>query len=979
MASHVYFLVDTSAPGSTEDISNALARILIYLSTKHEKVTWNYELIDTTTRQRPITAQRKRQISERRKVGLAAVGGLAAALGEARKRHEEMQKQTQTQRPVLATLHERLMCLEADVEWGDPALVRSPTRNASARTWTDPTRLNESMSVRNYLYIIGQPPGSLETLHDFVGGSGSEEGSLSEELTLLRDGLIGKGIWESYARKRVGVSLIAPLRRRRVIDMDPVDILIESVVDCCFESLGGCAMSLCDLDAAKLPFSTLFAPLHRTRTYPSWSRKFAREISAVVDRFALAAPADTGTARASSGHSPGAAGELFAWTLHIPEGGHSLVVKREQPPTSPRRWPTDGRLLRRYDLAEMVALAGNYKQAAIQATQQPDSHRSTPLAFLRFVPLRLWPRIATELKGPPVFCELGYHSEQSGRVFRESAIVAKSQTAVYSRSMSSDVQLIHPGKASTDTPYVAIVPFGNHAAAVYLMDHRTYLRVSDVVLATPQDGVHGRSPSDAASYQFDRFEPAWVEEWSWRNDGGLNVKPQDRCIVDVSFDESSFDCSLFDLPTSDFCLSSPAMPAGPAVGELQDAEPLDTDNTADDPDNTVTTMESWYTDLYLKSASDPDPPFSRALGALASLYEYQAAESIQNSLIDCLVNSVLLKSSAIEDAFEEGTQDQASLSDYYQSLRLHAVKAVKDEDSCRRMWQLHECQLQILLHLFTLDRLRVQNNSAASEDTADGHNVEELTASLHDLVDLLCIWASLDEIGGSAATSSGKPAAGGKIKHTDVLEAGPDDLAAAFISSPHVAQFDIALPDVLEELRVQCGWVPGVKHESEPATPGTQTASADGKRRKGTPRRIHAKHALPKSEVIVLQRQNKANLFSGRKLARHLDELIGSSSRGGPSRHDYAASSEQESSPTTRATKRHRPTSHLTLPPHLVRQIKSEVVSTMRPASASKPRSGSNSLSRKRTTRASARSQRKSSDDNASAHEAGSKRALKFT
>ncbi|KAJ2889832.1 hypothetical protein GGI21_006412, partial [Coemansia aciculifera] len=189
------------------------------------------------------------------------------------------------------------MCLEADVEWEDPALIRSPTRNSSMRTWTDPTRLNESMSVRSFLYILGQAPQALPELDEFVCGPAAQNSqesdpahdtTLLDKLTRLRDGIIGNGIWESYARKRVGVSWIRPTARKAVLAADPVDILIGDVFGCCFEALGGCVMNMAELaTSSPLPFSSVFAPLHRTRTFPSWSRKFAREISAVVDRFAV--------------------------------------------------------------------------------------------------------------------------------------------------------------------------------------------------------------------------------------------------------------------------------------------------------------------------------------------------------------------------------------------------------------------------------------------------------------------------------------------------------------------------------------------------------------------------------------------------------------------------------------------------------------------------------------------------------------------
>ncbi|KAJ1963098.1 hypothetical protein GGI12_002257 [Dipsacomyces acuminosporus] len=944
-----------------------------------EALTWNYDIFSTATRQRPITAQRKRQVSERRKLNPKAVDQFAAALRDARRKYKETQKRTQNQLSVLDIFHEKLMCLEADVEWGDPALIRSPTRNASMRTWTDPTRLNESMSVRNHLYIVGELPGSLDTLHSFVYGPEPEEGNLLEELTLLRDGLIGKGIWESYARKRVGVSWITSRPRKHVADMDPVDILIESILDSCFESLGGCTMSLSDLDPCVLQFSTLFAPLHRTRTYPSWSRKFAREISAVVDKFTL------GAQKAGA-----AAGPLF-WTLELPGAQGSIRIRHT--PAVSRRWPTEGRLLRRYDLAEMVALAGSYKQEMTQTTKELDASELSQITFCMNVPLQLWPRIVTELSGGPLFCTLELNSLPSAATIEKYAVIARPNQPVHAGGTlgTNSTRFVQPEKDGipTNPEYMAIVPFNSHSAAVYFMDTRTYARISGT-LSVSQDAAAGRPPPAPKDTHTGLFNPSHIEPWSSKASIGLDIKPCDRRALDVSFDEAGFDCSLFEIPTSDFCLSSPVIPAGPAFGEPPEPDAQPKGVAVGAPTKAIDSMESWYSDLYLKPLSQSNPSFSTTIDTLATLCKNQMVDNHDCSAFDCLARSVLLKGTSIEDAFERSSNDQISIDDTCQLLRLQALGEIKEEGSFRRMWQLHECQLQVLLHLFALEYLQKQD-SKAGERKNEEPDTEALLDSLHDLVDLLCIWASLDDISGGVASST--PAVSGKALDARGLDDIPDDLAAAFISSPLVSRFEGSLPETLEELRIQCGWVPAAKRDPEPEAPDIHIFPGDARRRKGTPRKIHARHAQPKSEVIVLQRQNRVQSFSGRKLARHLDELISSTRSPSSTLHNASASGSQDgSSPALRAPKRFRPASHLKLPPHLIRQIKSEVVSTTHPHSSSKLRrnsssssgggggagGGSGSNGRKRTGRKTAKLSNKPSDGDVDTRKPGSRRTLNF-
>ncbi|KAJ2469590.1 hypothetical protein GGI02_003359 [Coemansia sp. RSA 2322] len=599
MNSHVYFLIDTGALADGSAVSLMITRILVYLAAKNEAVTWNYETIDMRARQRSLAGHWKRKACARKQLTVDAINELTASLSSVKYTHDSA---TTRRRPALDGLHERLMCLEADVEWEDPALIRSPTRNSSLHSWTDPTRLNESVSVRSHLYIIGQAPQTLFELDEFVCGLSTHNsqgecrqaagGTLLENLTKLRDGFIGNGIWESYARKRVGVSWIQPAGREDLADLDPVDILIRGVFGCCLEALGGCVINMAELVAeTSLPFSSVFAPLHRTRTYPSWSRKFAREISAVIDRFAM-------------------------------------TIDRDD----------------------------------------------------------------------------GFHA-------------------------SSDAECSRPRECA-----------------------------------------------------------------------------------------------------------------------------------------------------------------------------------------------------AIEDVFDANEQgkcsDKHGKQELYCAMRWQATQALADEESVRRDWQLRECQLQILLHLFAIERLRVQNSAECSE-------TDRLVESLHELVDFLCVRVSLGDI----YTRTGALGSNQNGDKTSTMVGGEvddgNDFAAAFIGGASVAKFAGTLGDIVEELRIQCGWVPPVTREVQPKQLDQAEVLPEGKRRKGTPRKI-SKSSGERSEVIVRQPKLASRELSGRKLARHLDELIGGNK--GPPRYDEASSSEGGgSSPSSWAAERRRQSLQPRLPAHLIRQIKTEVVSTSRP------------------------------------------------
>ncbi|KAJ2061955.1 hypothetical protein GGI17_002723 [Coemansia sp. S146] len=666
MTSHAYFLIDAGTLSDSRAVGVMIARILVYLAAKNEAVTWNYEIVDMRARQRAAAVQLRRKVSERKQLTVDAISGLATALSSTKRQHIAAAAH---RRPALDTLHERLMCLEADVEWEDPALIRSPTRNSSMRTWTDPTRLNESMSVRSYLYILGQAPQTLSELDDY---------------SLLEDKVV-------YA-------------------------------------------------------------------------------------------------------------------------------------------------------------------------QRP-SHSST-------------------------------EDSSTGSVL-----------------------------------YAAIVPAVGSAAAVYFMDATTYAEVANF-------HVNDAGPPFASDPHLiaSPFQASWIEDWAWRDAGDLDVASQDVCAIDVGFDESQFECPMSDqMPSDGFILNSSASADSSATSLLDtSAEFAIAEAVLDLALPSILTLSEWYSELYLKGLLSPAPEYSRIVDSLTLLCSTSAPTNHSNAVLDTLVNLVLQSSAAIEDIFEvsESTQSAEASGDVgaYRALRLQAAHAIGSDGPSKRAWQVRECQLQILLHLFVIARLR-------SQQATDTVQLEE---ALRDLVDLLCVWASLDDIAIQVEASSSDQKADKCPVPVSEETKDMNDFAAAFVGGSHVGRFASTLGDIVEELRIQCGWVPPATRDERPSQSEHVELLSETKRRKGTPRKID-KSSGERSEVIVHQRNSTHQELSGHKLARHLDELIGGN-KGQQQQHhdDGASSSEGGSSPSFRAVERRRQSLQPRLPAHLIRQIKSEVVSTSQRAPKAK-------------------------------------------
>ncbi|KAJ2357480.1 hypothetical protein GGF43_001433 [Coemansia sp. RSA 2618] len=841
---HAYFLIDVSALDSCAAVTRVVTRILVYLASVHDAFTWNFEVVDLQTRQRALTAHGKRRICERKQLTRDTL----RAFGDVLRGHRrEAAERRGARRAALDTLRERLMSLEADVEWGDPALMRSPSRAATMRAWTDPTRLNESMSVRSFLYVVGERPETPADVDRFLGTTQGETASLLEKLTRVRDGIVGNGIWESYARKRVGVSWIRTTRAAPLAATSPVDLLIDAVFGCCFEALGGCTVSVPDLDtrASLVPFSSVYAPVHRVRTHPSWSRKFAREISAVVDCFAALVQVPR------------------AWTLptDYTQGPDEADVALVEADCNRRQWLTDGRLLRRYDLPEMVALASKvqvaHAQRAVYAT-----NCAAPLKYLLEAPVCAWPLAARHLVDVPTLCR------SEGRL--------RDGMFVLAQILSSTEHL----------QYVAVVPVDSTGTmAVYAMDAAVFANVQDVV---------DMARSECA---------ATAESWASDIDYQLDVTPADHCAVDVGIDESLI---------GDYALD--------VAGSHTDPRNLSLDDEATD-----TVAESTGSDPLLQGlTADPASSLPDSIAAVKPILDGSADSSCAETAIAQL-GAILQSSTSIEDVFADassaGAADpstaQGESNDCLAALRLRSAAVIACNANARRAWQLHECQLQILLHLLAIDRARLW-----------GQESDKLTEALNDLVDQLCIWTSVDDIFCSAP-GGGDPDDG----------SGSGDLASAFVGSAVVGQFAERLGDIVDELRVQCGWVPVI------ADPDDDSAAAQGdllllenKRRKGTPRKITASQS-ERSEVIVQPSKQKSQLMSGRKLARHLEELIGGKRRFGfnSSSNVQKSASSADSEPSEPPAQRRRST-QLKLPLQLIRQLKNEVVSTTRPAPLSRSR-----------------------------------------
>ncbi|KAJ2829925.1 hypothetical protein IWW50_000571 [Coemansia erecta] len=883
---HAYFLIDVSALDNCAAVTRVVTRILVYLASVHDAFTWNFEVVDLQTRQRALTAHGKRRICERKQLTRDTL----RAFGDVLRGHRrDAAERRGARRAALDTLRERLMSLEADVEWGDPALMRSPSRAATMRAWTDPTRLNESMSVRSFLYVVGERPETPADVDRFLGTTQGETALLLEKLTWVRDGIVGNGIWESYARKRVGVSWIRTTRAAPLAATSPVDLLIDAVFGCCFEALGGCTMSVPDLDtrASLVPFSSVYAPVHRVRTHPSWSRKFAREISAVVDCFAALVQVPR------------------AWTLPTeytqePDEADVALVEAD---CNRRQWLTDGRLLRRYDLPEMVALASKIQVAHAQRAVHA-ANCAAPLKYLLEAPVCAWPLAARHLIDVPILCR------SEGRL--------RDGMFVLAQILSSTEHL----------QYVAVVPVDSTGTmAVYAMDATVFAKVQHVVdMARSECAATAGVSGNAA----EPFKATWLESWASGIDYQLDVTPADHCAVDVSIDESLI---------GDYALAVAGSHTDPrnlslddeatdTVAESTGSDPLLQGLTADPASSltghTPSTLDAWYSGLYIKTIQQAVPDFADTIAAVKPILDGSADSSCAETAIAQL-GAILQSSTSIEDVFADASSASAAdpstaqgeSNDCLAALRLRSAAVIACNANARRTWQLHECQLQILLHLLAIDRARLW-----------GQESDKLTEALNDLVDQLCIWTSVDDIFCSAP-GGGDPDDG----------SGSGDLASAFVGSAVVGQFAERLGDIVDELRVQCGWVPVI------ADPDDDSAAAQGdllllenKRRKGTPRKITASQS-ERSEVIVQPSKQKTQLMSGRKLARHLEELIGGKRRFGvnSSSNVQKSASSADSEPSEPPAQRRRST-QLKLPLQLIRQLKNEVVSTTRPAPLSRSR-----------------------------------------
>ncbi|KAJ2532096.1 hypothetical protein EV175_007175, partial [Coemansia sp. RSA 1933] len=210
------------------------------------------------------------------------------------------------------------------------------------------------------------------------------------------------------------------------------------------------------------------------------------------------------------------------------------------------------------------------------------------------------------------------------------------------------------------------------------------------------------------------FDPAWLERWACI-DGDLSVVPADTCPIAVHFDT----------------LDAEDRSGAVVLGEIEspDEPSTETSKSVVDGPSTETSskppaLESWYEGTYLRMIPEPaPPPLGSAVDALLELIDMGITSVAQ------VASTVLLGSRAIEEAFDAQNEATTQLA----KLRHDALQSI-DGEPAQRLWQVHECQLQILLHLVCLANTR----------DGDAEMQERLTEHVRDLAELLCIWASVD-------------------------------------------------------------------------------------------------------------------------------------------------------------------------------------------------------------------------------------------
>ncbi|KAJ1840667.1 hypothetical protein LPJ73_006357, partial [Coemansia sp. RSA 2703] len=421
---------------------------------------------------------------------------------------------------------------------------------------------------------------------------------------MMRNGIIGNGIWENYTRKRVSVNWIRT-KQRSVADMDPVDILIETVFGCCFEALGGTVMSLNELCNAWVPFTSAFEPLHRVRTYPCWSRKFAHEISAVVDRY-VAVPDE-----------PSSADGVFTWSVEVsPDMSQIAGFGLQRIISEPQRWLRDGRSTRQYDLAEMVALAGEHKRNVMWRADHARQNKGR-VFLTHAIPLDMWPMAVRLVTGESI----PYRLEQalSEDAFNDCFLLARVMT---------DDQITRS--------YVAIVPVNNQVAVMYALDQCSYEEASKMSgLSNEEYGCEAES-----------FDAAWIEDWALQLSDTVPIEPLDTCAIDVHVDQFSQELLLSKESSAQPILPEPDTKC--CVNDLTedcpaDAVPLDS--------SSIICLESWFAKAYLMAAVETKPDLEYALDSLESLFVNLEDKSKEENLLGNIRQFVLRSSLSIEDTF----------------------------------------------------------------------------------------------------------------------------------------------------------------------------------------------------------------------------------------------------------------------------------------------------------------------------------------
>ncbi|KAJ1781083.1 hypothetical protein LPJ59_007125, partial [Coemansia sp. RSA 2399] len=327
--------------------------------------------------------------------------------------------------------------------------------------------------------------------------------------------------------------------------------------ECSLEALGGSVLTLPASANGVLPLSAFLASALRTHTYPAWSRKFAREISAIAECFDL-------------GSGFGCAQEA-SWEIELPTGSLSLgpVVSECAIARGSSQRLTSARLLRRYSMAELVALA-----SALGDTDMGQGQSAVRAKAVSKCAHSQWYRVVDLVSADPVYCEIRDGCLGDGVVL---------------------------ARADAGGAYVVVVPGPGSVALVYPVDEHTGGAIGDrmrEIQLEPHEPAEDASAVD--------FTPAWLESWACFDDD-LSVIPVETCSLDVRFNQPNAYGSLD--------VGSCALDSGQHSPRVEDNDhPLvlclpaqSLELNKENPAAACLTLESWYAGMYLRTIPEAAP------------------------------------------------------------------------------------------------------------------------------------------------------------------------------------------------------------------------------------------------------------------------------------------------------------------------------------------------------------------------------------